>query len=154
VGAVLVPVVIHAISLGEAQGLAQDMALVTKAPKLKKEHGLIDWKRNAEQIRNHIRAMQPWPTAFSFLHQRNKAPTRVIMARAEYAPGLPNLPASTAPGSIIPVDSGAHFCVATGEDDVLEIVELQPAGKRRMSGTEFLRGHPIHEGDYFGPEQS
>ncbi len=47
--------------------MKQDKSLVTKAPKLTKEHGLIDWSRHGRDVCNQIRAMQPWPTAYTYL---------------------------------------------------------------------------------------
>ncbi len=62
-GAKLAANVVERIATGEpVPGVKQDKSQVTKAPKLTKEHGLIDWTRTAEQVCNHIRAMQPWPT--------------------------------------------------------------------------------------------
>ena len=55
---------------------------MTKAPKLKKENGLIDWSRTAEQVCNQIRAMQPWPTAYTFLHSKGKPAMRLIVSGA------------------------------------------------------------------------
>src|SRR5581483_2134632 len=65
-GARLAIDVIHQIAAGTTHGTKQDKALVTKAPKLTKEHGLIDWGETAAQVCNHVRAMQPWPTAYTF----------------------------------------------------------------------------------------
>src|SRR5437588_3883685 len=61
---------------GPVTGTKQDQGLVSKAPKLKKENGLIDWDRTAEQVCNQIRAMQPWPTAYSFFHHAGQRPLR------------------------------------------------------------------------------
>src|SRR5262249_55462481 len=74
--------VIEQIQNGTVQGRKQDPSQVTKAPKLKKENGLIDWSRTAEQVRNQIRAMQPWPTAYTFLHHPGRSPLRVIIIKA------------------------------------------------------------------------
>ena len=64
---------------GPVEGVKQDPALVTKAPKIKKEFGLIDWTKPAEYIERFVRAMQPWPTAYTFLHRPGKEPMRVIV---------------------------------------------------------------------------
>jgi methionyl-tRNA formyltransferase len=137
----------------------QDPALVTKAPKLKKENGLIDWSQSAERIVNHIRAMQPWPTAYTFLRRANSHPLRVIIGKAIVCeppasaggvePLSPPAHAGGSPGTVL--NSGQRFFAIAGTR-IVEILELQPAGKKRMSAAEFLRGHPIHEGDRFGPE--
>jgi methionyl-tRNA formyltransferase len=155
-GARLALRVIDQISAGTTQGIKQEKNQATRAPKLKKEHGLIDWSRHAQEVCNQIRAMQPWPTAYTFLHRMEQQPLRVIINRAVPFPVRydPNVPA----GSVF-IDS--HFpealFVTAGlqepeERSVVEVSELQPAGKRRMAAAEFLRGHRLQAGDHFGPE--
>src|SRR5207248_494032 len=81
-GARLALQVIDQIEAGTAQGVKQDRSQVTKAPKLTKEHGAIDWDRSIDEVCNHIRAMQPWPTAYTFFHRSGQPPVRVIIHRA------------------------------------------------------------------------
>lgn len=151
-GAKLALQVIEQIAAGTTHGIKQDKTLMTKAPKLTKEQGLIDWSRSPEQVRNHIRAMQPWPTPYTFLHRQGHKPVRVIVNRTgDFAVSLSG-PSHPAPGSVVPMRD-QQLWVATGSNGVIEIAELQPAGKRRMPAVEFLRGHPLREGDRFGPEQ-
>lgn len=140
--------VIQRIAAGPVEGVKQDKALVTKAPKLNKEHGLIDWARPASDVCNHIRAMHPWPTAYSYLHEKAQAPVRLIVHRARSDAGNPAL--ASLPGSA--ASDGAHWWVRTGAGAV-EILELQPAGKRRMSAFDFLRGHPLAADARLGPEK-
>lgn len=137
----------------------QDPTLVTKAPKLKKEYGLIDWSQPAERVVNHIRAMQPWPTAYTFLKRANAHPLRVIINGAiireppASAGGVePLSPPAHAEGSPGTVLSSGQRCFAITGARTIEILELQPAGKKRMTAAEFLRGHPLQDGDRFGPE--
>ncbi|WP_439624230.1 methionyl-tRNA formyltransferase [Gemmata sp.] len=144
---------------GPVDGEKQDPALVTKAPKIKKEFGLIDWTKPAEYIERFVRAMQPWPTAYSFLHRPGKEPMRVIVAKtflnSGYSYGLhsPTYPA----GTLNDEDGDGHsltpeLIVVSGDGLGLGISELQPAGKKKMTAEEFLRGYPIVEGMRFGPE--
>ena len=143
--------VIEQLTAGTAQGVKQDKSLVTKAPKLTKEMGLIDWSRTAAQVCNQIRAMQPWPTAYTYLHRDGQPPVRVLVARATPCPGF--MTDSFAPGFVLNrPDFPIRLYVTAGEGSVLEILELQPAGKRRMMAAEFLRGHRLQAGDRFGPE--
>jgi methionyl-tRNA formyltransferase len=159
-GAKLALQVIEQIQNGTVQGRKQDPSQVTKAPKLKKEHGLIDWSRSAEQVCNQIRAMQPWPTAYTFFHRPGRAPARVIVCKAHHAI-LHSVFGEHAFGEVIDdmPDDGKHLYVAAGptrdgqEHTCAVIEELQPAGKKRMSAAEFLRGHPLKRGDHFGPEK-
>jgi methionyl-tRNA formyltransferase len=159
-GARLALRVIDQVEAGTAQGVKQDKSQATKAPKLTKEHGAIDWSRSAEQVCNHIRAMQPWPTAYTFLHRTGKPPQRLIIHRAAPFTGSypdPQVP----PGSIVQrADETQGLFVTVGEVTadsgrrVVQILELQPAGKGRMPAAEFLRGHRLQPGDRLGPETS
>jgi methionyl-tRNA formyltransferase len=151
-GARLAMHVIEQIQNGTVQGSKQDASQVTKAPKLKKENGIIDWGRNAVQVHNQIRAMQPWPTAYTFLHQKGKPPLRVIIPRIGGIAIAGTGPNHPLPGSVLSPTSNDSLCVATGSNGGIEILELQPAGKKRMTAAEFLRGHRLQQGDYFGPE--
>ncbi|HEY1381251.1 MAG TPA: methionyl-tRNA formyltransferase [Gemmataceae bacterium] len=160
VGARLAVDIVRRLAAGPVAGTKQDQAQVTKAPKLKKENGLIDWSQPAEQVVRQVRAMQPWPTAYTWLHHGGKPPMRVIVTRTGNCAWSPSGPGHPAPGSIS-VDSrltdegssqGTFLMVATSQNTYVEIRELQPAGKRRMAAAEFLRGHPLHVGDRFGPE--
>jgi len=142
--------VIEQIAAGTAHGVKQDKSQATKAPKLTKEHGLIDWTRHARQVCNHIRAMQPWPTAYTYLHERGQTPQRLIITRATWAEGNDG---EEVIGVVLgnPVGQSA-LRVRAGGQSTVEILELQPAGKRRMAALEFLRGHRVEAGARFGPE--
>lgn len=142
---------------GPVDGVKQDPALVTKAPKIKKEFGLIDWTKPADHVERFVRAMQPWPTAFTFLHRPGKEPMRVIVskvgtnaARGSYDPGPPKgtLHELSGPNGLGP---NQLFVECDGRN-VLQLLELQPAGKKKMTAEEFLRGYPVVEGMRFGAE--
>ena len=153
-GAKLAVQVIEHIANGTTKGVKQDKSQATKAPKLKKEDGLIDWAKPAELVCNQIRAMQPWPTAYTFFHRAGQKPVRVILNRAHTTgDSAAQTIFGGQVGGIIFVPTAAHsrLIVQTGQGEV-EVMELQPAGKRRMPAAEFLRGHPLRESDRFGPE--
>lgn len=143
---------------GPVEGVKQDPALVTKAPKIKKEFGLIDWSKPAEQVAWHVRAMQPWPTAYTFLHRPGKEPLRVIVTKTDshgYRPALDPGPAAGSVASSSDDTTIGEICVECGRGPgrtSLCITELQPAGKKRMAAAEFLRGYPVVPGMRFGPE--
>jgi len=142
---------------GAVEGTKQDAALVTKAPKIKKEFGLIDWTKPAAYIERFVRAMQPWPTAYTFMHRPGKEPMRVIVNKAQLGALCLCGPNRPAPGTVdsagkIPDTDVTAMCVWVGENVTLLVTELQPAGKKKMSAEEFLRGYPIVEGMRFGPE--
>jgi len=151
-GARLAIDVIHRFELGPVPGKPQDRSQVTKAPKLTKEHGLIDWSRPACDVCNQIRAMQPWPTAYTFLHRSGQTPMRLIVHRA--MPGIvfrPSPPTFVDSGAVVAAE-GTRLVVLTGDGNSVSIRELQPAGKRRMPAEEFLRGHVLTDAR-FGLEQ-
>ena len=147
IGSWLVRRAIDSLESGDLQAVPQDSALASKAPRLKKADGLVDWSRTAEQIRNQIRAMEPWPKTYSFLHRAAGPTVRLILGpvsvRDESEPNTP-------PGTVVEVNDD-KIVVATGRQQVV-LTSLQPAGKRRMTVPEFLRGNEIRPGDRFGPQ--
>ncbi|MBV9125620.1 MAG: methionyl-tRNA formyltransferase [Planctomycetes bacterium] len=152
-GARLALQTIEQIANGTTHGVKQDKGAVTRAPKLTKEHGLIDWTRPARDIGNHIRAMQPWPTAYTFLHQPGQEPLRVILQKAAWHEDAKET--GRAPGKpILSFQESLQLHVAAGGHTRVEILELQPAGKRRMTAAEFLRGKLLRAEDFFGPPTS
>jgi methionyl-tRNA formyltransferase len=146
-------------------GVPQNTAQATKAPRLKKEQGAVDWSRSAEQIRNQVRALKPWPGTYTFWQRPGHEPLRIVIdgvsvlglgiraaARAAtldaaHVIGTTEQPHYT-PGQIV-VNDGKQLIVATG-DGGLAISAIAPAGKRHMSVEEFLRGYRICEGDVLG----
>jgi methionyl-tRNA formyltransferase len=158
-GARLCMDVIRRMKAGPVSGTKQDPALVTKAPKLTKEQGLIDWTQPAERIANHVRAMQPWPTAYTFFHRPGKEPMRVIISKTDdsLAYGIVSSAPDVEPGTLVgnlPFPDGERkpLAVCCAKWQRLVVSELQPAGKKRMTADEFLRGYPIQDGYRFGPE--
>jgi methionyl-tRNA formyltransferase len=150
-GGQLASKVVDQIATGTAQGTKQDKAQASKAPKLTKENGLIDWSRSAREVCNQIRAMQPWPTAYTFWHRQGQPPQRLILHHAAWRQGAAGdaLP----PGHIIVhSQETARLLVAAGSGSQVELLELQPAGKRRMAAVDFLRGHRPQPGDRMGPD--
>jgi methionyl-tRNA formyltransferase len=146
-GSKLVRMVLDQLAAGSVVGILQDKSQATKAPKLTKEHGQIDWSRPAPAVWQQIKAMQPWPTAYTYWRREGQEPIRLIIFRARALAES----TSTNPGSLLIDDQAPKLLrVAAGQGTVLEITELQPAGKKRMSAADYLRGHPAHPGDYFG----
>src|SRR5262245_46011886 len=150
-GARLALETIAKLKQGPISGTKQDKALVTKAPKLKKEDGLIDWSRPPGCVSDQILAMQPWPTAYTYLHRSGKEPVRIMIVRTGGMIVAEDDPRWPVPGTLHRRE-GSNLWVATGAIGAIEILELQPAGKKRMSAEEFLRGHPIRQGDPFRQE--
>jgi len=132
----LLDVVAH-LEANSLNPIPQDAALATKAPRLRKANGAIDWSRSAEEICQHVRAMQPWPTAFTYLYQPGKKPLRLILIDVEAGPAEND----TEPGTICTTDEKRVMVRADG--GTVEIRQLRPEGKRAMEAAEFLRGHSI-----------
>jgi methionyl-tRNA formyltransferase len=149
-GAKLALEMVDRLEAGPVPGKPQDKSQVTKAPKLKKEDGLIDWSKSADQVCRQVRAMQPWPTAYTFFHQHGKPSKRVIINRAVSKSLSTALQCQGKPGDVDTNCGTDQLCVHADNSEMVEIVELQPAGKKRMPAREFLRGHPIKAGDHFG----
>jgi methionyl-tRNA formyltransferase len=126
-------------------GVIQDPALATKAPRLKKSDGEVDWSRSAEQIRNQIRAFRPWPGAFTHWLRQGHEPVRLIVDAVTV---LPRNGTAGTPGDVV-VGDRQQLHVAAGEG-LLSLDRVQPAGKRVMQIAEFLRGHPVEPGQRFG----
>jgi methionyl-tRNA formyltransferase len=133
------------LTAGDTTGIPQDATQATKAPRLKKTDGLIDWSRSAEQIRNQIRAMDPWPKAHTFWLRPDGAALRLILEDA-----LPSGTPAAEPGTINVADASAGVLSVACGSGSLTIHRLQPSGKRPMTAGEFLRGHPLHAGQRFG----
>ncbi|QEG41109.1 Methionyl-tRNA formyltransferase [Roseimaritima ulvae] len=120
-----------------AWGEIQDPAQACKAPRLQKSDGQIDWTQSAAQIDCQVRAMQPWPTAFTTLKSEGRADTRITIRSLE--PTDTPRAESLACGQIV-VEGQTLFAAAS--DRLLQIHQLQPAGKKAMAAADFLRGHP------------
>ncbi len=148
IGAPLVLETIEAIESGNVRPLPQDKDLASRAPRLKKHNGAIDWTRPARAIKNQVRAMEPWPRSFSFWLRASGPPVRLIVERVAVVDS--SLSPAAAPGTVLTAASH-ELIVAAGEGAVV-IERIQPAGKRSLSTEEFLRGYPVHEGDHMGPE--
>ncbi len=146
-GAELVLEVVTQLAAGTARPVEQDNQQASKAPRLTKEEGAIDWSQPALAIKNQVRALRPWPRAYTCWHRQGGEPVRLNIDRVVLLTGATD-EAAAAPGAVLEAEN--RLVVATA-DTPLEIGELQPSGKRSMSATEFLRGNRVNVGDRFGP---
>src|SRR5438093_9559215 len=115
------------LAKGIAPRIPQDNSLTTYAPKLKREDGRIDWSEPAEMIERKIRAFNPWPGALMKVDEQN---LKIFSASVVDLNGKP--------GEILIRKD--QLIIATGKD-ALALNEVQLEGKKRMSASEFLRGH-------------
>jgi methionyl-tRNA formyltransferase len=154
-GADLALRVVDQIAAGTTQPIVQDSTQASRAPRLKKESGRIDWNRSPRQIDCQVRALQPWPLAYSTLSMRSDKAggggavrsLRLIVLEVAPAETLGARGASGEPGMVVSVDN-KRLVVQTG-GGALEIQRLQPEGKRAMTAGEFLVGNPVRPGDRF-----
>ncbi len=137
-GAQLLSETVRRMKDGNIHPIPQDPSKATYAPPLRKEDGKIDWSKEAKEIDRQVRALNPWPGAFTEWNGQSlkiyKGEVREEKSRREAG---------------ITFWVGSDFIeVATGKDSFL-IKEVQLEGKRRMSVREFLAGHPIPAGTVF-----
>jgi methionyl-tRNA formyltransferase len=141
-------------------GEVQDPKLATKAPRLNKSDGLVDWTKSANQIVNQIRAFQPWPGTFTnWQAEHLKQPMRTIIHQAKVVddPGSTDsdsqegeteaINLELAPGQVVACNKN-RLWIQTG-DGVLSIIQIQPAGKKPMPIADFLRGNQPVTGQQF-----
>jgi methionyl-tRNA formyltransferase len=114
---------------------------VTLAPPLRKEEGVLDWSRGVRAVVDHVRGMDPWPSAAT---RRGSDELKLYGARASVRPR----PEQAQPGDVLGVDAaGVHVVCGDG---VVCIAELQPPGKRRMSAAAYAAGRPFAPGVRLG----
>jgi methionyl-tRNA formyltransferase len=151
-GAPLIAASVEALGADTAEVLPQDRSKVTKAPKLRKDEGLIDWTRPARAIHDKVRALKPWPVAFTFWHRRDdpdRKPVRVIVHQT----GPVAVEGPTTPGEVIEAQ-GDRLVVASGSGAV-RLLTVQLEGKKPGPVADFLRGHRVSPGDRMaGPAPS
>ena len=131
---------IENIRLGQATRRCQIESEVTLAPKLSKSDGRIDWTSPSDKIYNRIRAFNPWPCGYCEVPKGSGVLLRVLKARVENAAG--------ATGQVLDV-AGDGPLVACGRGGV-RLIQVQPAGRKVMSGSDYLRGYGIKVGDMAG----
>lgn len=136
---------LNQLSAGKVERLPQAGDQVTFAPKMPKELALIPWDKSGPQVDCHIRAMQPWPTPYTFIHSSGKPPRRLVIRKIRV---LPDQLAGGEPGTIAGI-TATEILVQTGTS-LVSLETIQPEGKKPMSAAEFLRGNKLQSGDWFG----
>jgi methionyl-tRNA formyltransferase len=134
IGADLMIETLRGLEAGAVRPQAQNDDLATLAPILKKEDGRIDFSRSAQEIYNRLRGFQPWPGAFTTFRGRGLNITAIRPA-SEQVPQAQFL-----------VRHGQLF-VGCGNNSAIELLELQPEGKKRMSVSDFVHGYRPQTGE-------
>lgn len=147
-----------AVDAGEppaAVGLAQAQSRATRAPRLSKASGVVDWSLSAERIERMRRAFEPWPRAVTFHERADGIRQRLVLADVAVAGDAAG--ATAEPGSVLKTDESpppGRIVVACGGGTALAITQLVPEGKRPMTAAEFLRGSPLRPGTRLGDESA
>ena len=131
-GAKLLSETLTRFTQGPVEATAQDASLVTYAPMLDKSLCPIDWSKTAQQVHDHVRGLHPWPVATASL-----AGTDFKI----HATRPLNIATDAAPGTILALTKKG-LQVACGEG-VVEILQLQAQGGKRMAAPDYFRGHPL-----------
>lgn len=137
--------VVGQLDAGTAVFETQDAAQVTLAPKIQKSDGVIQWQQSAAEIDCHVRAMQPWPKASTWLHLPDRPSVRCIVLHVQPQ----TTDAAASPGRIDV--SQRQLLVQTGQGSV-RVERLQPEGRAAMEATAFLNGYGLTSAAYFGDE--
>jgi methionyl-tRNA formyltransferase len=133
---------IKGYTIGNIDPVPQKEIGIKYANKIEKAEAEIDWEEGSKEIYNKIRAFDPFPGTFTFLHNNL---IKIVSSR------LGNNTHESEPGTIIEV--GKKIIVACGKKTTLEIVSLQKPGKKIISTIEFLNGTKIMIGEKFGSRE-
>ncbi len=136
IGAGLLVETVAALEAGKVSPVPQDSARASYAPMLSKEQSPLDWTRSARQLHDHVRGLYPWPSALMVL---DGIRCKVLQTALAGESG------GKTPGTVLQADKKG-LRVACGDGQALDILELQPNGKKAMSSPAFLLGHPISLG--------
>jgi methionyl-tRNA formyltransferase len=137
-GADLLVGTITEIQQGSAVREKQDDSQATLAPILKREDGLIDWSRTASDIYNRLRGFTPWPGAYTFLRGQQLNITKARPSQGE-----------TTVSGVVRIQ-GRRVIVGCGGRSALELLEVQLAGRKRMSAEAFINGYQLADNEVLG----
>ena len=150
-GAELLAATLPGWMAGEIEPEAQDPALATYAPRLRKVDGRLDWREPAEALARRVRAMAPWPGAHTeWAGQTLKLHAAELPSAADLAEPLGEASAALTPGTVI--GSAAGPLVATGRG-WLRLETVQAAGGKAMRAQDFARGRPDFIGAHLGDDR-
>ena len=138
-GAPLMVKTLRELALGNLSGRAQDHSAATYAPILKREDGLIDWQRPAQEIYNRIRGFTPWPGAYTEF----RGQTCHVWGRPAALESSPHFP-----GTISHTGGGVE--IACGAATVLELTHVKIEGRKQVTAAEFANGARLQPEEHFG----
>jgi len=130
IGSELLSETLPKLIAGELKGIPQDDEKATFASNIKREQEKIDWSASGEEIYNKVRGLNPWPVAYTTLQDKVLKVWKAEKVASD---------SQAMPGVIIKREEDG-FIVKTGNETAIKITELQPAGKKRMTSYDYLRG--------------
>jgi len=142
IGAPLLLKTVEGVVNGDFKPKPQDHSKATFAPILKKEDGFLNWSRSASEIHNRVRAFNPWPG--TVVKYRGNV-CKILKTNLNVAGGH-SLPHSD-PGTI--VASKGQLVVVCGDGNPIEILSIQPANRKAISGADFANGLRVQPGEKF-----
>lgn len=140
IGAKLLVETLDKMEAGTCTFTPQDHTLATHVKMLKKEDGIIDFQKNSETIYNHVRGMNPWPSAFTFYNGK--------MIKVHKAEVVFNISTQVPCGYILSADTKNGLVVKT-LDGAIRLSVIQAEGGKKMDDTAYLLGHKIQVGEFF-----
>jgi methionyl-tRNA formyltransferase len=136
---------------GRVQAVRQNEAEAVYSPNIKREDERIDWSKDSLSIFNQIRGLNPFPGAYTTWNGENmKVWASIKPQQAGSSESAAPRTSTSPPGTVL--QSGAEGIEVRTGDGTLWLTNIQPAGKKAMDVTEFLRGSAIPEGTVFGAE--
>lgn len=132
VGASLLIETLPKIFSNDINPVKQDEDLATFAPNITRNDEKIDWSKSHDEIYNHIRGLRPWPVAYTTYNGERM--------KIWWATKVEEAFKNSEPGEIVQIDDNESIIIACGNNKGVKLKEIQPAGKRRMSVEQFLRG--------------
>jgi methionyl-tRNA formyltransferase len=138
-GADLLVETLRGLEQEKIKPLPQDHSQGTLAPILTKEDGLVDFKRTAQEIQNRLRGFQPWPGAYTQFRGKNLKLVEVKAAGVLSGLGAAELRIE-----------GEKLLVGCGNGTALELLQIQPEGKKPMTAREFINGYRPTQAERLG----
>ena len=141
VGRELLKETLPSIINGSNARTVQDESQVTFASNISREQERIDWTKDASTLYNQVRGLHPWPVAYTTFEEGNFKIWWAQVGETKH---------NVTPGTVVAIEK-EYFEIATGNGESLAIYDLQPAGKKRMTAEEYLRGtgSKLQIGDQF-----
>lgn len=147
-GARLLAEAVDEIASGRERRTPQNHARATAAPPLRPEDERLDWSGDALSLYHRIRGLNPRPGAYTTYRGRRLKIWRAALPAAAEPGAL--FPGGAPPGSVAALEEEGRLFVVAGDGALLELLELQPAGKRRLSAGDFCRGYRLPPGARLG----